>query len=112
MKVSELIKDITLRAEQVFGVSDHNNDVITVGVRFIDNDIWQIELLRPTQDRLDCGIMSHSNIVGRPCDSEHFDSIKKTEYKVFFLHESKDLMSALRDLYDAVDNAEQKDFQP
>ena len=55
MKVSTLMRDIVDEAESYFGVSDHTNDCISVGIYLVPDDTWQAWLERPTQNQLDCG---------------------------------------------------------
>ena len=88
MKISELIKEIVLYADDKFDVSDHINDAITVSITPPNLHIgiydWQVSLDRPTQRYLDRG------------EVEDGSTIKVIEYRVNFFTEAPTLMEALR----------------
>jgi hypothetical protein len=61
MKISALIQDIVRTAEDKFGVSNHLNDVISVGIYAANDNTWQVWLDRPTQNQMDKGEVERSH---------------------------------------------------
>jgi hypothetical protein len=99
MKVSELIQEIVEAAESKFGVSDHNNDCISVDI-YVSPYEWQVSLARPTQRQLDSG-----EIV-----TELDYTIKCWEAKYNFHSHGETLMQALYALLEKVLDASREDF--
>jgi hypothetical protein len=95
MKISTLIQDIVRTAEEKFGVSDHFNDVISVGIYAAD-DTWQVWLTRPTQSQLDRGEI-------------RANTGKLYEENMSFHVEQKTLLEALLALHDFVYDADDWD---
>lgn len=100
MKISKLIKQIVRNASLKFGLSDHNNDTIDVGIYPDDDGEWQVWLQRPTQLSLT-----------RPEIFEEPINIPVHEYTVTnFRIADKTLTGALEKLNECVDHASHEDF--
>lgn len=100
MKVSELINEIVFIAEEKFGVSDHNNDCIAVGIYPIPDGSWSVYLSRPTSRTLDTGEFS--------ADLCH--TVKVAEEKFEFYTEGDTLLDALFNLRSQVEDADPNSF--
>ena len=92
MKVSELIAEIIVEAEAKYGISNHNNDGIHVGI-FYAADTWQVWISRPTQNQLDRGEVPTSDI----------NTVKVSEEEVRFMSKDTNLVRALLQLREAVE---------
>lgn len=87
MKISNIIKRIVTRAERIFGVGNHENDAITVGIYYAEDDTWQVWLSRPTQNQLDRGVF-------QPGTSKLYD-----EKTAFYVSDQPSLAKALNVLW-------------
>lgn len=94
MKVSKLITEIVELAEAEFGHIEHSNDCIAVGIYVDTSDpddvTYQAWLQRPTKANLLRG------------EAVSINSIKSEECLHALTQESDTLVSALKDLKDAV----------
>lgn len=97
MKVSDLITSIVETAEAKFGVSNHNNDCINVGIYISQQGKFQVYLERPTHDHLGLG---ESNCYG----------LEVAQLLSIFFTESNSLVGALSKLQAKVLNAEDDEF--
>lgn len=97
MKVSKLVADIVKKSEEKFGVDDHRNDCISVGMS-INSGVWFVWLERPTQDQLDRG------------EVDRINSIKRYDTLVALTCQSSTLIDALVKLQHHVNTVDKNPF--
>jgi hypothetical protein len=100
MKISSLIKDIVVEAEEKFGYSEHNNDCISLVVSPTAYGTWCANLERPTQRQMDRGEV----------EGVHMHTVKLWEATLGFHSEADTLLQALLDLHQKVEDAEPWEF--
>ena len=98
-KVSKLMQEIIRLAEDKFGVSKHDNDIINITIDSAPGFNWQLSLVRPSQRQLDFGEVTNS------------ESCKLAEYRTAFYVVAPTLVEALHQLKAKVKEADYVDFQ-
>ena len=104
MKVSQLMQDIVLAAEEKFGISDHINDCITISIgtpydtEDTEDNNWGVSLSRPTKRQMDSG------------EVDNILTMNVIEKKYACRGSGSSLVAALLDLQEQVELAGCDDF--
>ena len=100
MKISDLIKDIVILAEEKFNIDQyHENDSISVGIFFDPDNMWQTWIQRPTKRSLNRNTISLEELIESKTE---FNS----EIDSFCFVREDSLIKALNSLYKLLDEAD------